>query len=300
MKRHFTLLTFTLSFIGFTIQAQTLVPNANMESWQQSASYDNPVSWSTPNVVTVNLGAGAVVFQDSTNVNSGNYAARMVCVQTILGKVPGAMGTGVLDVANQTFSGGFQLSNPNVVTLIGYFKYSPVGNDSCLLYSILTKWDVANSERDTIAVTAFVAGSTANYTAFSSPFFVMDSTQLPDTALIICSTTNNYDSAQVGSTLWIDDIDFSGTVSIPGIRDVKVSAYPIPADQVLEITLPQNMDSESILISNIAGTMVKVLRTSSSLSTTINTAKFAEGVYVIFVRNKEGNVIASGKFTVKH
>lgn len=300
MKKHVALFTSILTFIAFASQAQPLVPNANMESWVHTGSYDNPVGWATPNSLTTSFGLGAVVFKDSINVNSGNYAAKMICISSAFGNIPGAMGTGTINVVSQTFSGGFPLSNPNVVALIGYFKYLPIGNDSCLLFSVLTKWDTVNGERDTVAIVKFVAGNTPNYTLFSAPFVVMDSTELADTALIICSTTSKFDSARVGSTLWIDDIDFSGTLSVPEIQDVKIIAYPIPADQTLEITLPQDLNSESIVISNVSGALVRVIQVSSSLPTTINTAKFTEGVYVIFVKDKEGRVIASGKFTVKH
>ncbi len=253
MQKYFSLLTITLAFIASAMHAQTVVPNANMESWVHTGSYDSPTGWSTPNAVSVGLGAGACVFKDSLIVNSGHYASKMVCVTSLFGNIPGAMGTGSLDVANQTFSGGFHLTDSNVAALIGYFKYSPVSVDSCLIYSILTKWNVATSQRDTVAVATFIAGTTANYTLFSQPFVMLDTTEAADTALIICSTTAHYNASQVGSTLWVDDIGFTNAVGIPEIQDVKILAYPIPADQSLEITLPQNLNAESILIFQCCG-----------------------------------------------
>lgn len=284
-----------IACFSFTAIAQ-LVPNANMEEWEHIANYDNPVGWSTPNGL---YGLLQVVFKDSTVVNSGNYAAKIVATSFFGLVIPGAMGTGALDLDNLTFTGGFPLSDPNVVALIGYYKYTSVGNDSCLIYSILTHWDNVMNKRDTVAVAVFVSGTVSAYTLFSSPYDVLNA-NTPDSALIILATANNVDAAESGSTLWIDDIDFTKAVAIPEIKNEELSVYPNPADQSLIVTLPQEINANTILISSIDGKRIKDFPVNNQTSFSISTASFSPGEYVMFARDQQEKVIATGKFTVKH
>ncbi|MEO5675627.1 MAG: T9SS type A sorting domain-containing protein [Chitinophagales bacterium] len=284
-----------IACFSFTAIAQ-LVPNANMEEWEHIGNYDNPVGWSTPNGL---YGLLKVVFKDSTEVNSGNYAAKIVATSFFGLVIPGAMGTGALDLDNLTFTGGFPLSDPNVVALIGYYKYTSVGNDSCLIYSILTHWDNVMNKRDTVAVAVFVSSTASTYTLFSSPYAVLNA-NTPDSALIILATANNVDAAESGSTLWIDDIDFTKAVGIPEIKNSELSVYPNPADQSFLLSLPKEIHASTILISSMDGKRIKDLPVNNQSSFSVNTASFIPGVYVMFARDQHGTVTATGKFTVKH
>jgi hypothetical protein len=72
--------------------------------------------------------AGVITVKKSTESLDGTYAARLqsTFVLALGATVPGAMGTGTLDVATQTFKGGFPLNGNIPAALIGYFKYFPV------------------------------------------------------------------------------------------------------------------------------------------------------------------------------
>jgi hypothetical protein len=122
---------------------------------------------------------------------------------------------------------------------------------------MLTKWNTNTNQRDTVATASFVSGSTAGYTFFAAPFNWLLASETPDTAQVVVLTSSNYDNAEVGSTLWIDDIDFTNAVGIPTIQTTTLDLYPNPVDESLRITIPKELNAQSIIISNVAGTIVK-------------------------------------------
>src|SRR6185295_19801255 len=91
----------------------------------------------------------------------------------LFGTVPGAMGTGIIDVINQTCGGGFPLSDSLVSAFTGYYKYSPVGSDTAFMYALLFHWNSAMNKRDTVGVATYLGGAAANYTFFGVPFVIL-------------------------------------------------------------------------------------------------------------------------------
>ena len=165
MKKFITLLTAVIVSAVCTVKAQ-VIPNENMENWTSIGNYEAPVGWTTPNSFV------HLVFKESTDVNSGNFAAKMVAGSFFGITVPGAIGTGALNIFTQTFTGGFPLTDPNVVAMIGYYKYTGVGGDSALMYSILTHWDNVLQKRDTVGIAQFVGGDVSGYTLLPRLIFL--------------------------------------------------------------------------------------------------------------------------------
>ena len=124
--------------------------------------------------------------------------------------------------------------------------------------------------------------------------------EYPDSAMVIVSAAYNIGGAQAGSTLWIDDIDFTNSVGIAQQYATPIQMFPNPADESLEFSLPKELNAASILISSMDGKMIKELRTHSSSTIKINTTSIAQGMYVMYAKNTKGTIVASGKFTVKH
>jgi hypothetical protein len=297
MKNIFTILFSLLLFTSVISNAQTLVPNANMESWANLGSYKEPTGWGSPNSLTSLLGVYEC-FQ-STDANSGTYAAQLKAnYVALLGLVvPGVIGTGTIDAATQTVKGGFPIS-VTPAAVIGYYKYTPTGSDSCLVYSILTKWNSGLNKRDTLAVAAFIGGAASSYTMFTAPFYTLGA-GTPDSALVLVATTNDVATAQDGSTMYIDDIDFTVNLGINPIPEIELGIYPNPANQLLQITIPLGINAETIVISSVAGMKANQYNVTSGVFE-LNTSSLANGIYFTMMKNSEGKVVASGKFTVQH
>jgi hypothetical protein len=297
MKKHVTLIALFCASVSMNCFAQAVyVPNGEMENWNSAGSYEEPVSWSTPNPLTVAFGA-IEVYKD-TDEYSGTYAARLETKTTILGNVPGAMGTGTLNIGTQTYDGGFPLSNPGVTGFGGFYKYSPTGGDSAFFFALLTKWNV--NKRDTVATAVWTSGAQSNYTMFQIPFFTIIPGESADTCLIIVSNTFDVANAHVGTVLWVDQMDLSDLLTVQEIVPQPLQVFPNPSDESVQISLPQELSAGSILISGIDGKNVKEIPAQNASSLNINTSKFAQGLYVAFVKNKEGKEVAAAQFVVKH
>ena len=293
------LVTLLFTLVAFIAHSQTVVPNAGLEAWTDFILYEEPDGWHTPNPVTAFVGIELVT--KSTDANSGLYAARLEgdFVSALGGNAPGNMSTGILDIVNLTYTGGVPLTLPEPAAMIGYYKYTPVATDSCLFYSILTKWNTTNGVRDTVAISVFIGGTTANYTLFSSPFITLMPGIIPDTQLIIISTAADVLSAQDGSVLYVDDIDFTGAIGIDEVETETLHVFPNPVDQAFEVTMPAQLKARSVIVSNITGKHYRQYELADE-NLTINTSSFSEGTYVIYAKDEKGRTVAEGKFIVKH
>ncbi len=298
MKKIFTLCISATILFSLAAQSQVVVPNGNMESWTNFGAYKEPLGWGSPNSLTSLI--GVYECYQSTDVSSGTYAAKLVSNYVpLLGiVVPGVIGTGTIDASTQTVKGGFPLNDPTPQAVIGYFKYTPSGSDSCLVYSILTHWDTNLGKRDTVAVAAFMAGNTPNYTLFTAPFYTLKP-GVPDSAFVLAATTSDVASAQDGSTMYVDDIDFTNGVGVHEIPSVPLGIYPNPSDKELQITVPKGMDAASVIITNVAGTHINQYRITTEV-VQLNTAALVNGMYVAMMKNSRGETVASGKFSVQH
>ncbi len=100
----------------------------------------------------------------------------------------------------------------------------------------------------------------------------------------------NYQNQKNPAMSAISDLN---TVSVLSTDDIV--AYPNPFDNTLNIQF-SNEDIYDIRITNILGTEVFRQKISGK-STFINTENFSNGIYIIIVRNKDGNLIKTIKLT---
>jgi hypothetical protein len=297
MNKNLTLLFVFVLTIFCGAQAQQ-VPNAGLENWNNIILYEDPVSWSSPNQLTSLLGIFPCT--KSTDALDGQYAARLEAFFiTQFGiVVPGTVGTGTIDATTQTFKGGFPLGGNVPAALIGYYKYAPVNEDSCLMLSVLTKWNTSTNHRDTLAIAYFTDGAEPSYTLFTAPFITL-APGTPDSAIVVVATTNDILTAQAGSVLFIDDIDFTNSVGIQETDAAPLSIYPNPADEFIEFAIPEALQAKTIALCNITAALVKEYPVNEE-DLRVNTTNLLPGSYVCLIKNEGGEVIATGKFTVKH
>jgi hypothetical protein len=273
-----------------------VIPNADMEAWEDSGSFEEPAGWNTTNPLVITV-------TKTTDAYQGQYAALLESKSLVIITVAGVMATGDIVPEELTVKGGFPINQP-YTNFSGFYKYTPStdtssGEDTCWMAAILTKWNTTNNARDTVAMANFYGGAAANYTFFDVPLNYI-APELPDTALIIVFTTRNPLGGPAGSKLYVDDLSLSGGVGINLINEYEeVSIYPSPVSDNLVITLANTSQAKQVIVSDLLGNKVGSYIVNSD-KVNVNTTSFANGIYFIELLDDSRNVLATKKFSVKH
>ena len=251
MMKRISILTGILC-LPMLLWAQTPT-NGDLEGWQlsQSTLYYQPTGgfWATLNALA-DLG-GPITVERVTDACQGDYAAKLTTKNFTSLLVAGFLASGTfnqLNLANPLTIGKPFTQKPQ--TLSGCYKYVPVNGDSAALVSILTKWNSQTNSRDTIASAGGItAQPQANYTNFTYTYEYF-SQETPDSIQIVFTSSadgaNN--NGQVGSALWVDNVELSilNGISIPLMPEVAVTCYPNPAVDNVTINL-ENIEGKSTL-----------------------------------------------------
>lgn len=90
----------------------------------------------------------------------------------------------------------------------------------------------------------------------------------------------------------------SKTDADPASQAKKIKFYPNPATSVINFEYLRGYDkSYSLQIFNFMGKKVYELKTTT-YSMSINLDEFYRGIYIFQLREKNGNIVESGKFQV--
>lgn len=209
-------------------------PNGDFEDWV-SFSSEEPDSWLSSNIFT--LGSSGLTVEKTPDSHTGNWAAKITSDLTIWNDTLGFITNGIM--GDNGPEGGMPVNNiPDVLS--GYYKYSPVGNDTAIAGMTLYRYneDLGISE---ILDSAFILlPPVSNYTYFEIPV-AYNVWPEPDTVNIAFGS-GNFDKGQfvgLGSTLWIDDLSITYKPSLVGLDENEmqnpVEVFPNPAHQKLFI-----------------------------------------------------------------
>ena len=121
---------------------------------------------------------------------------------------------------------------------------------------------------------------------------------LPDTAGIALSSSKDLTTARVGSTLFIDDLAYTGWVGIneSDLCSDKVQLFPNPAKDNLNIRA-QIEDADNVQVADVSGKAVGVYKIQN-YNANVNTSVFVNGFYLYDIRDKKDRILAKGKFSV--
>lgn len=278
-------------------------PNGGFENWTPDFSYEDPDHWQTFNFLSLLVPANPLSAFKAIGIDkhSGNYALKIKTV--FLNNKPSQIKTG--DSAGAVFTGKINFSPPSRTygfpytgrpeNLEFWFKYSPVGADGAGAGIMLLKWN--GSGHDTIATGSVELLATSAYTLSQAPL-QYNSTGLPDTAIIIFTASNDSVLARVGSTLFIDDVLFTGWVGVDEqkINSDKVKIFPNPARDNLRI-LAEIKTADNVRVFDASGKLAGIYKIQN-YSTNVNTTQFATGSYCCEIRDKKDRIITTGKFNV--
>jgi hypothetical protein len=290
--------------------AQT--PTWDFESWTGSGATIEPTGWASGNVLTAIPGNQQSVFQaTSPDVHGGTYAMKIVTVDVVTNPDPtqipdpiGAAFTGTLN--GPTFVLGFAYT-ARPATAEFWYKNTLSGADTASFFMWLTKWN--GTTRDTIAEGYWeTSSSTSTYTHVTvtliyNPAFP---NTLPDTAVVIFSATGVkcLTCGNVGSTLWVDDVTFSGWNGVNEYPSSNgVILYPNPASVSVNISVDTE-DASSVVAYDVTGRAVASASLSEPVNSinkkagVINTSNLSTGLYSYSVIDKSGNILRAGKFNV--
>lgn len=292
--------TAILFFSIFKISAQ---PNGGFENWSPFSGIENPDDWGTLNILTFAPGGNPQsAFKASTiDKHSGNYALKIKTVyfnnKPNYYAIKDSMGmvfTGRVELSPVAIKYGFPYTQ-RPEKLEFWAKYNPIGMDNAGAQVYLRKWD--GSKNDTIAFGEIVLTETLPYTNFqlNLTYYSSDS---PDSAIIAFASSLPTTNIRVGSTLFLDDVAFVGTVGIDKQQNTSDSFKILlnPAnDNVIIYT--QREDAFCVKIFDVSGKNVGTYK-FENYNAFINTSFFASGNYFFEIYKKNNNVLNSGKFYV--
>lgn len=299
--------------IGFSQQP----PSADFEgttTWVSQTgplAYEEPKGWGTTNTLSSQLlfGSNPVSIFKATapNVNAGTYAMKIVTFKYTTGGIIGDMKPYLPnDTLAFAFTGKIQPSAPYLIPgytqtiryaqLDFYAKYTPTGSDVGTCSVLFRRWNGTN--RDTVAYGATTIANNTNFTKYTI-MLTYKSGLAPDTAIVLFNSS--YTKPQVGSTLWVDDLSFSGLVAGINERNMLINAikvFPNPATE--NITFAASVANESLSMVEIfdaTGRRIDGVAIQNNRHE-LNVNKYAEGLYMYNAYNDKKELIGIGKFNV--
>lgn len=281
------LLAVVLATTSFVASAQ--IPNSGFEDW----TVNDPNGWVTTNGLMA-LGNPQSVFK-STDAYSGNSACEINTVH-MTNRPPGVF---VPEYAGSVFIGkqvfvtsiaGFPYTNqPGMFSM--WYKFSSPNGDTASVLVMTTKWNSTNNKRDTISIgTNIIKDTVSVYTKLDAQFFVLDSINQPDTAVIYISSSS-LTASNSGAKLIVDDLTFSGgNVGIKNYAEgIHFSVYPNPTKNG-RIFIQSNtvLESPIITVSDIQGKVIWQKQMETNQQFTIDGNNWVKGLYLVQVKTQNG------------
>jgi len=293
------LLFLTLPFAP--LRAQTL-PNPGFETWVTvGTACENPTNWDSPNEGVALFGVCSV-FKETGSVQAGSAAVRLetILIPLVNLRAPAAISNGTLvvnasDPFNSTVQGGSTIwGRPDALT--GFYDYAPEGGDSLTIR--VRMYDITGTDTLLIAEDEFTDDSnTGGYVPFTLPlnYLTLDDAEL---AQVLIRSTRNTTDATVGTTLWIDELRFTGITGTEAVSNLPFgfNLYPNPASEVLHV---ENVIQQSVLFEVFDQTGRRVLE--SSLQSGVNALDVRgmfPGLHVYRAFNEAGQLVMSGTFQI--
>jgi hypothetical protein len=312
MKKISMFLLVTLLMSLKLTSAQTLV-NSGFENWTNVILFNEPTGYVSSNYFSIILGSGGLpranVSKSLGVKHGGNYAAKLESYAQNTGDstgVPGLLITGSLDIASATINPGFPYTG-RPAELRGYYKYAQgLTADSGTALVSLMKRNLLTGQQEAVAVGFGVFSNNTAFSEFTIPLFYATG-EIPDTAIIVFSTTSTLStdsaaltSAPVGTTLYLDDLSFYGSVAA-GLESVdallQAATYPNPSSDLVNITFNQRSAGEgAIKVMDLTGKLVyeSVIKLDAGKNNIqVATNDWNAGLYCYQIKTPEGVITQS-------
>ena len=310
MKRR--LLIVTVSFLLVINVFGQQVPNGNMETWDSTDVFIRPANWLTNgNYVTVFCTPPVITALQTNDKNSGNLAVElraMYCIDDLF--------------RDQVFIGftaiGDVISFPNLPYGIAYnqrpaemnfyYKFHRVGSD--VGFATITLITIDNTGQLVHYIgggSVDIVNENSTYSLMSIPI-IYDRPDTPDVMQITFGTSKTLmlqnqlnhtlptPDANIGTSLWIDDISVSGgTLGVNEYQEInscKIFPNPAKEDIIIEMMQKNQLNGMTCEIINIEGQKIKTIELKTQ-KTTIDIKDLSSGLYILKI--KSDNVITIRK-----
>lgn len=240
-------------------------PNGGFENWITEFSYETPEDWQTMNVLSLTTPPNPLSAFKASGIDkySGFYGLKIQSVHVVNNPAPGGIADtlgvvfkGKITISPISFKPGFSYSaRPEKLQF--YSKYNPVGDDTAQVWVVLKKWNGVSA--DTIATGLLEIAATPIFGLFEIPLIYQSDSQYPDTADIAFFSSRDNFTARVGSTLFVDDVLFTGWVGTDEYtyNQENIKLYPNPVKNELNIYFSSRMDNTTAIIYDCSGKKVE-------------------------------------------
>ncbi|MDE5609383.1 MAG: PCMD domain-containing protein [Bacteroidales bacterium] len=319
MKKTILFLGVLSIFIGKSMAQNQALPDGKFEEWEQGKKYGdagtyddlaNPF-WKSLNILATlqpDMFTGPVtLFKDKGRSGAeDDFAPKMQSDFLKFGEdkeifLPGVVGAMTVLIDDQTavFGRPFK-SRPKAIN--GYMKYLPVNGDSASIFVEVYKYNAAGMRQTIGRVEQKFKDSVEDWTAFELPI-TYNSDETPDSITVLFVSSAGYDfkdlfncKGQIGSTLWVDDVEFVYEGEDPGPstnnENTVLAAsklYPNPSfNGIFNLNVQEACRAEVI---SVAGRLVMQQNFNTAGAYTLDLSRFAPGVYYIRLSNQEGAAI---------
>ena len=324
MKKHLLILAIAALSCGLHgVKAQNIIPitgEDGFEVWSPVATtsaYDpnngsvtSTAQWLSLNILSSSfLGSSPIsVFKDSTQKYSGSYACKIVSVKLtstsysyVSAFLPDTVGMVMAGTIITTPSPSFKPGTPfnrRITQLNFWYLYMPqIANGkpdtaSCIVELTHRYGGVANI----LGGGEYRMNAASTLTYATVPITYDSATGNPDTIDVVFNASS-YFKPVLHDTLIID------AASVPlGINEVhtattSVKVYPNPASSEVNFII-SGKQAHIIDVYDITGQKVNSYNVKNNSSANINTSAYNSGLYIYQVRDKAGNALKTGKFSV--
>ena len=250
------------------LHAQVQLPVSDFEDWTQApfTSYEEPTGgwWTTLNGLS-GLGCPVTVIK-TTDAHSGTYAAKLTTLQWGTLTIPGLLLSGEFDIQNPNFLVQGQPFTQVPTSFRGWYKFNPIAGDSAAIAALLVRWNASAQRRDTLGLAVLsVTDTVSNWTMFDLPFVFWQQGVTPDSILValVSSGDGQNFNGQVGSTLWIDDLELDYTTAVAPVAGEAENPIAAIVAERIRIICPASWMGAEFRLTSISGFPVTQRRIKS-------------------------------------
>ena len=300
-----TLNVLILSLLVTTALAQTQLPESGFNDWTASSTntFFEPTGgwWTTLNTLS-SLG-GPVTVSPSTDAHSGNYAAQLETKLWGTFIITGLLVSGEFGASGASVNQGKPFTDmPS--RFKAWCKYTSVNSDSAGMVALLTKFNTATGQADTIATAIdVVKNNIPNYTQLDIEFDYKITGINPDTIVVLFTSSGDGGNfqGQIGSTFLVDDVTLEYTNGLQEslLPEFRILVFPSPASDQISFEFNTAYPTELFChIYSIDGRLVETF-TPSGNKHQVNVSSWPQGKYIL--QAYMGNSLSSTtKFVVNH
>jgi len=280
--------------IGFT--GVIGAPSTDFETWTTVESLE-PESWWTPNFALINQ---TPCVTQSTDAHSGQYALRIENVLSAFGDTLGFATNGYF--FNGDFAGGMAIVQ-NPVKVTGYYKYSPVGNDTALVGVYTSKFEPTFGNTVSLDSSLIKLPAASNYTYFEVPLYY-NGWPIADTLNITFASGNFQNDSSLlapGSVLLIDDIEvlYNPVAVEDNLNHNQATVYPNPVAETLFIKMLNKATNQIFKLFDAKGALVFEgnCQYQHGMVAAVDVSEIPQGLYFYQINDGKNNL--TGKLTIQ-